>query len=165
MDKTQIAKRIVLLVIAISFLGLFFAQVEIQIEGKDGWAKSLPTWRIEEHPLLDIFWGGRAMTGYHAWVFSFMFLIFHFPHILLGKFFLSLELRILGSIMLFWIIEDFLWFVLNPHWGLGKFSAEHISWHKHWAMGIPVDYLTFSIVGLVLIYFSFCLLNQPKGLK
>jgi len=56
--------------------GVLFAEVEIQIEGAAGWASSL---RLEDrdHWLLDLFWGGRPMTGYHAWVFSFMFLAFH----------------------------------------------------------------------------------------
>ncbi|WP_407669535.1 hypothetical protein [Paraburkholderia heleia] len=40
---------------------------------------NLPTWRIEHHWLLDIFWGSRPMTGYHAWVFPFMALFFHLP--------------------------------------------------------------------------------------
>ena len=68
-----------LLVLWVAVLGFFFAMVEIQIEGPAGWAASLPTWRIESHWLLDIFWGGRPMTGYHAWVFSFMALVFHLP--------------------------------------------------------------------------------------
>lgn len=66
----------VLYVLVLAFL---FANVEIQIEGRGGWAANLPTWRIEHHWLLDLFLGGRAMTGYHAWVFSFVFLVFHFP--------------------------------------------------------------------------------------
>jgi len=54
----------------VALMAFFFAKVEIQIEGAAGWASALPTWRIESHWLLDIFWGGRPMTGYHAWVFS-----------------------------------------------------------------------------------------------
>lgn len=38
-----------LLLLWIGVLGLFFAMVEIQIEGAAGWAASLPTWRIENH--------------------------------------------------------------------------------------------------------------------
>lgn len=60
-------------------LAFFLAQVEIQIEGSAGWAAGLPTWRIEDHWMLDLFWGGRAMTGYHAWMFPFIALFFHFP--------------------------------------------------------------------------------------
>ena len=63
----------------VGIMALFLAQVEIQIEGGAGWATSLPTWRIEQHWLLDIFWGGRAMTGYHAWMFPFIAMVFHLP--------------------------------------------------------------------------------------
>ncbi len=55
---------------SILILGFFFAKLEIAIEGDAGWAENLPTWRIEGHWLLDLFWGGRVMTGYHAWAFS-----------------------------------------------------------------------------------------------
>lgn len=144
-----------LLVLYIALLGLFFAMTEIQIEGADGWACALPTWRIEKHWLLDIFWGGRAMTGYHAWVFSFMFLAFHLPQVVNGRFFPALELRCLGSLMLFWIIEDFLWFVMNPCYGLAKFGPQHVPWHKHWLMGVPTDYLVFAGIGISLIIASF----------
>jgi hypothetical protein len=61
--------RIMLTVGWVALLALFFAQTEIQIEGAAGWAAALPTWRIEHHWLLDLFWGGRPMTGYHAWCF------------------------------------------------------------------------------------------------
>ena len=72
-------RRTLALVAWVLLLGFFFANVEIQIEGSAGWAANLPTWRIEKHWLLDLFWGGRAMTGYHAWVFPFVALFFHLP--------------------------------------------------------------------------------------
>ena len=53
-------------------LSFFFAQLAIQVEGAAGWAANLPTWRIAQDWLLDLFWGGRPMTGYHAWVFPFI---------------------------------------------------------------------------------------------
>lgn len=139
----------------VALLGLFFAMTEIQIEGAGGWAASLPTWRIERHWLLDIFWGGRPMTGYHAWVFPFMFLVFHLPHAINGAFSWRLEARCLGSLMIFWIIEDFLWFILNPHFGPARFAPQFIPWHKHWLLGMPTDYPLFSVVGISLIMASF----------
>lgn len=136
-------------------LGFVFAKVEVQIEGKDGWAAGLPTWRIERHPLLDLFWGGRPMTGYHAWVFLFMALVFHTPVFILGHTSLALEARILGSLALFWIVEDFLWFVTNPHFGLKRFHRAGIPWHKQWLGPVPLDYLTFGGTGLALIAYSY----------
>ncbi len=149
-----------LLVTAIAICAFWFANVEIQIEGGAGWAASLPvTFRIEEHWLLDIFWGGRPMTGYHAWVFSFMALVFHFPLVFSGTWSKRLESRVLGSLCLFWIIEDWTWFILNPEFGWSKLTPEHVWWHKQWLLGLPMDYWTFSAVGLALLWWSW---TKPK---
>jgi hypothetical protein len=143
------------LIIFVSILALFFAQVEIQIEGAAGWAANLPTWRIEHHWLLDIFWGGRPMTGYHAWVFPFMLLIFHLPAVLFSQWSWRLEARILGCVALFWIIEDALWFLLNPAFGMAKFNPANVPWHIHWWGFMPTDYWTFGGVGLALVFVSY----------
>lgn len=153
--------RIALTVGWVVLLGFFFAQTEIQIEGAGGWAVNLPTWRIEEHWLLDIFWGGRPMTGYHAWVFPFIALFFHFPFFFMQQWSLRTEARALACIMLFWLVEDFLWFVLNPAFGLGQFSPAHIPWHKHWIWFAPTDYWVFFVSAGVLFWFSY----QQEPLK
>src|SRR3569832_2499513 len=90
----------------VAMLALFFAQTEIQIEGAAGWAANLPTWRIEHHWLHDLFWGGRPMTGYHARMYSFISLFFHFPVFLNGIWSLQLECRILACIMFFWLLVN-----------------------------------------------------------
>ena len=144
-----------LLLAWVALLSFFFAQVEIQIEGPAGWASGLPTWRIESHWLLDLFWGGRPMTGYHAWVFPFIAMVFHLPIFLRGRWSWRMEARILAMIMLFWIIEDALWFVLNPAFGWSKFSAGNVPWHKHWWMGVPVDYWISTVIGIGLFVWSY----------
>jgi hypothetical protein len=135
-------------------LACFFAQTEIQIEGGAGWAANLPTWRIEKHWLLDLFWGGRAMTGYHAWIFPFITLFFHFPLFFIGRWSWRVECRILACIMLFWVAEDFLWFLLNPAYGLARFYAAAVPWHKHWLWAAPVDYWFFGSLLVVLLWLS-----------
>jgi len=147
--------HVALLLLGVGLLGFFFAMVEIQIEGPAGWAASLPTWRIESHWLLDVFWGGRPMTGYHAWVFSFMALAFHLPVLVNGLWSIKLEARIIGCVMLFWVIEDFLWFAFNPAFGLAKFEPQLVLWHKSWLGAVPTDYVTFGIGALLLIAYSF----------
>lgn len=136
-------------------LAYFFAQAEIHIEGGAGWAANLPTWRIEKHWLLDIFWGGRAMTGYHAWVFPFIGIFFHFPFFFMAQWSLLLEARVIASIMLFWIMEDFLWFIINPAFGWKRFHPEHATWHKKWACGAPVDYWIFLAISALLFAYSY----------
>ncbi|MET0858693.1 MAG: hypothetical protein ABWY27_18255 [Telluria sp.] len=136
-------------------LAYFFAKTEIHIEGDAGWAANLPTWRIERHWLLDIFWGGRAMTGYHAWVFPFIALVFHFPVFFLAQWSWQLEARIIASLMLFWVAEDFLWFIINPAFGWKRCRPELVRWHKHWVFGAPVDYWIFSGIGATLFWYSY----------
>ncbi len=147
--------HMVMLFCAITTLAFFFAMTEIQIEGPHGWAGKLPTWKIESHPLLDLFWGGRPMTGYHAWVFAFMLLAFHLPHVMHGRVTFLLEVRSIGSIMFFWIMEDMFWFFMNPAFGLSRLRPEYVPWHKHWFLGVPADYVTFGLAGIVLILVSF----------
>lgn len=139
----------------VALLSFFFAQVEIQIEGPGGWAAALPTWRIENHWLLDLFWGGRPMTGYHAWVFPFIAMVFHLPVFVHFRWSWRLEARIISMIMLFWVMEDVLWFILNPAFGWNKFSAGHVPWHKYWWAGLPADYWISTVIGLVLFARSY----------
>jgi hypothetical protein len=139
----------------VTLLGYIFAQAEVHIEGEAGWAANLPTWRIEEHWLLDVFWGGRAMTGYHAWVFPFIAVFFHFPLFFFGEWTWQLEARVIASIMWFWIVEDFLWFILNPAFGWKRFNKDAAAWHKNWIAGAPVEYWIFSVVSAVLFWYSY----------
>ena len=141
----------VLYVLVLAFL---FANLEIQIEGGGGWAANLPTWRIEHHWLLDLFLGGRAMTGYHAWVFSFVFLVFHFPMVTQWRFSMRDECQALAYLMVFWIVEDFLWFVLNPAFGIERFNPQDASWHKHWLWHAPLEYWIFLPVAVLIFGFS-----------
>lgn len=147
--------QFVMPILAVLVLSWLFALAEIHIEGDAGWAANLPTWRIEKHWLLDIFWGGRAMTGYHLWIFSFVGFCFHFPLFFIAQWSLQLEGRIAACVMFFWILEDFLWFVINPAFGLKRFNQQHISWHKRWVLGAPVDYWLFGVVGGLLYCYSF----------
>ena len=150
------AAYIISLIAALFALAYVFAKVEIQIEGADGgWAANLPTWRIEKHWMLDVFFGGRPLTGYHAWILTFILLMFHFPLLLLWQWSWQLEARVMGSFILFWIVEDFLWFLLNPGWGWKRFCQHEIRWHKHWVMGLPTDYWTFATVSILLLVLSF----------
>lgn len=147
-------ERLVVIILFTCLLSFFFAKVEINIEGAAGWATALPTWRIEQHWLLELFWGGRPMTGYHAWIFSFVALMFHFPLCFLASWSWTIEARILACIILFWIVEDFLWFLMNPAFGLARFTRDYIPWHKHWFWFAPTDYWTFLAVSFSLFWYS-----------
>lgn len=135
-------------------LAYFLANVEIQIEGASGWAMNLPTWRIAPNWWLDLLWGGREMTGYHAWMFPCIALFFHFPLVLLGHWSWRLEARLLGCILTFWIAEDFFWFALNPAFGWTRFSPANVPWHIHWWGPAPTDYWVFLSIAAALLALS-----------
>ena len=113
-------------------LALFFAQVEIQIEGAAGWAAQpadladraalaarpvLGRARPHRLPRLGVLVHGAGVSPAGG--------------VRRQRWSSRIELRILGALALFWIIEDWLWFVMNPAFGLVRF-APHVPWHKHW---------------------------------
>ena len=142
------------LLAGIVLLAFLFAKLEIQIEGPHGWAAGLPTWRLPKTSPWRRLFGGREVTGYHVYAFAFMAAVFHLPLLYLQTPGLRIEARILASLGLFWTLEDFLWFALNPAFGLRRFRREHVPWHPHWFCGIPVDYLAMLAAGALLYAFS-----------
>jgi hypothetical protein len=151
-----------LLFVLVLLMARYFAEVEIQIEGADGWAHDLPTWRIERGWALDWFWGGRALTGYHSWVFAFMGLAFHLPLVFHGRWSWKLEARTLGCLAIFWVAEDVIWFLANPDWGWQRFDPAHIPWHHHWWLGLPSDYWILGVAGLLAFVWSFRGVADPE---
>lgn len=133
-----------------------FALLEIQIEGPHGWAVTLPTWRIENR-WTRMFYSSKPLTGYHLYVQLFTLLAVHLPMALgTAPFSWRMEARVLSFLVFFWVIEDFLWFLLNPAFGLKRFRAEHIWWHAPtWWWIMPRDYWIFVPVGFVLYWLSF----------
>jgi len=54
------------------FLAAVFAAIEIEIEGKHGWAEKTSTWfRTQGVPakLYGLLMGGKPLTGYHMFMF------------------------------------------------------------------------------------------------
>ncbi len=122
-----------------------FAVVEIQIEGPHGWAQKLPAWR--PHPqhwlsrLTKRVFHGKEFTGYHASVFLFLLLVFHFPFVWSGTWSVFSELELLAVFAVFVVVWDFLWFVLNPYYSLRNFNPQNVWWHKRWIGRVPVEYV------------------------
>ncbi|HYE99832.1 MAG TPA: hypothetical protein VEJ18_13020 [Planctomycetota bacterium] len=118
------------------FIAMALALLEIQIEGKHGWAEKLPTWRWT--PRLAQ-WFGRPVTGYHLYLQLFMLLLLHLPHMYAG-FTWEREVELLSLYFLLSVFWDFLWFALNPHYGLGRFNRACVWWFRGWWCGVPADY-------------------------
>lgn len=147
--------QVLLFIIFLSVLSFIFAKVEIAIEGSEGWAKNFPTWKLpREHWVSQIFFGGRPATGYHFWVILFVLIFLHITFIF-NPFSLFIELKLLSFFVLFWVLEDFLWFVLNPAFGIRKFKKENIWWHaNNWFVFAPREYFIFIPIGIILYKLS-----------
>ncbi len=125
-------------------VGLVLAHLEIQIEGKDGWAAKLPTWRW--HPA----WMARPITGYLVCMTIFLLLVLHLP-ILYTGFTAALEGEVLAFFFLLTVFWDFQWFVWNPHFGVRGFRRGNVWWYRTWWGPLPADYF-FGLAISVAVY-------------
>lgn len=116
---------------------LALALLEIQIEGPNGWAAALPTWRWKPR------WLCRPVTGYHVYLLSFILLGVHLPQLYMG-FSWTREAELMSLFFLLAVGWDFLWFAHNPHFGLARFKPACVWWFGRWWCGVPCDY----VVGL-----------------
>ncbi len=128
-----------------------FAKVEIAIEGKHGWGEKLPTWRLPTTNWASIiFFSGKPATGYHIWMETFVLSILHTAYIFVEPS-LHIELQILAFFFFFSVLEDFLWFALNPAFGVKSFRKEKIWWHRNnWWIVAPRDYFLLGAMGIIL---------------
>lgn len=137
----------------IFLIAFFIAKLEIQIEGKDGWAKSLPTWKVK-NKLTNLINGDYPFTGYHFWAFFTMITFIHLPFFVGMPLSLQTELKLLSILFLTTVLEDFLWFVLNPNFGIRKFNSKFVGWHK-WMGPLPTLYYLLILGAIVLNTLSY----------
>jgi hypothetical protein len=123
---------------------LLFALVEIEIEGAHGWAEKLPTWyRVTPWyaRLFAVVLSGKPLTGYHLTMLPISLLSFHLGLAFGLPWSWALEARLLAAYMVFNVVWDFLWFVLNPHFGWRRFHKGGVWWHDRlWLGRFPIDY-------------------------
>ncbi len=140
------------------------AAVEIEIEGKYGWAEKLPTW-YRATGFLGKLNGGKPLTGYHVFFNAFIVAMFHSCFFLGLEWSLEAELCLVAKYSALVVFWDFLWFVLNPSYGIKNYKRKNIWWFakNHWLFGIfPVDYLFGLCFSLVFAYFGDELEQQLK---
>jgi hypothetical protein len=138
---------------------LLFALVEIEIEGPDGWAEKLPTWyrvRPGYARALAALLSGKPLTGYHLTMLPLSLVSFHLGFAFGWAWSPALEARLLAGYLVFNVVWDFLWFLLNPPFGWARFRRGNVDiwWHgRVWLGRFPIDYwngvaLSFIIAGL-----------------
>lgn len=135
-------------------LAFMVARLEIQIEGKEGWAKHLPTYRFKNW-FSRFFLGEYEMTGYHVWLNSTLITFAHFPFFAGIPWTAAMEFKILGVFFIAAVLEDLFWFIMNPEFGIRKFQKQYVPWFR-WFGFLPVLHIVYlSIAGL------FILLSRP----
>ena len=142
-------------VLTVSLTAALLALTEIQIEGPNGWAEKLPTWRISNR-WTRLFMSGKPLTGYHLYLNCFVLAVLHIPFGLsLVPWSIKTESIVVSFLILLWTAEDFLWFVLNPAFRIRRFKREHIWWHAPaWWWIMPRDYWLGSLAGVVLYVYG-----------
>ena len=119
-----------------------YAAIEIEMEGKHGWAANLPTAK----KVLGDF------TLYHLYMMLFVAITIgaiFIPRMACSATPWQASIRFLFYLLLWFLVEDFLWFVLNPYFTLKRYSKDNISWHKRWiGKRVPI-HNALGVIGLV----------------
>jgi hypothetical protein len=120
-----------------------------------GWlGANLPAWR-KNNSFTKIFLGGRPLTGYHLSMVLTLIALLHLP-VFFAEWSWQLEARVVGFFITFLTLEDWLWFVINPAWGLRNFKkSERLWWHPSWFLGLPTYYWITFPLGILVILWGF----------
>jgi len=132
---------------------LLMACLEIEIEGRHGWAERLPTWYRTSGLAARVFSllaSGKPLTGYHLFLLPLTALTFHLPFVFGVPWTGAGELAIAAAWIAWLATWDVLWFVLNPAYGWHRFRRGNVWWHRRWIGRLPVDYLLAAVISLLL---------------
>lgn len=106
---------------------------------------------------------GRPLTGYHTYQFFIPFMMLHSHFVMFEHWSLSDELTAISLYMTVMALWDYLWFVLNPWYGIRNFSAKNVWWHakSKWLLNLPLDYYIAWIGSIGLAYLASHLSANP----
>jgi hypothetical protein len=125
-------------------IALWFALIEIEIEGAHGWALRLPTWFRTRGPAGRVYGaisGGKPLTGYHLFMATLPLVILHLPFGYGADWSAAAEVMVFATYMAFAIGWDYLWFILNPAYGLRGFRRGRVWWYTGpWIGPLPLEY-------------------------
>ena len=146
-------------VIFVFLTAVLLSKVEIEIENGEGYAAKLPvSWRIENRWLRSLVGG----TSYHLYMGLFLLVFLHSVVIIIDAWTLQAEFLILSFLAFVTVVEDFMWFVLNPAkdektgkrlYGLRNFKPECIPWFRgRWLWLAPNWYFWYVPVAILLYW-------------
>jgi len=136
-------------------LGILWALVMASAEGPIGWGGNGNIMKSNKwlFNCLKLFTFGRPLHPLPLFAIITFTISFAFPAIWNYSKDLPFSVLAWGELVayfaLFAIHEDFIWFLVNPHFGLKKFNKIDAAWHPRWFLGLPIDYwIGISVFGL-----------------
>ncbi len=127
---------------------------EAYIEGEGPWAAKQVGWEKEISPRFKI-------TAYHFWLYMMIFFFLTLPLASSRIDFSDTELlnrntRLAGVIIsgttIGLMLEDFLWFVINPKWDIRNWNSEYVYWYPWIGKGrwqVPVGYILLTLIAVI----------------
>lgn len=146
---------------------LLEAYREVAIEGPFGWSALTFTKRYSPNSLVGqlfrlITGSDKVATQYHLvsaglWFFMYFpgipFIMMHgaLTGIMGWKLIVNNIVMVLACLIATINAEDFLWFMIHPYYGPGRYNADYIPWIQNYSRGIQKAYITSTagITGLV----------------
>ena len=132
----------------VMFIFVAIAFWEAYVEGPHGWAKKQYGWTID-------LWI-RKLTAYHFWAWIIMIPLFLLLPLVIFGFNKSIFWFLVGSYFIGAVVEDFMWFVINPKFPLMNFNSKKVGWHKWIKIGkfeIPDFYIPYLLIGILIYVF------------
>ena len=139
------------LIILFYILGIFTAIAfwEAYIEGRGGWAANQVGWKIN----FKVGFLKRPLDGYHFWSWLVMIPAFLMLPFLMFGFDKHLFWLVVIGFLLGSVVEDFLWFVVNPDFPFRDFNPKKVWWHYWIGFGkfkVPEIYIIYPILALLI---------------
>jgi len=136
-------------------VALVLAFLEVQIEGKHGWAAKLPTWKPGETwyaRFYRVIMSGKELTGYHLGIFGLAALFLHYPFFIGTVWSWQNEAWVISIFLVFSAVWDYLWIIINPHYGvIHRRPKKDVWWHKKWIGPFPDDYYFATIFSILIL--------------
>ena len=142
----------ILIIVYVMLIYVSIAFWEAYVEGRNAWDKNKYGWKIN----FKTGFLSRPLTAYHFWCWLIMIPMFlMLPLVIYGwnrhLFWLLVSCWFLGA-----VLEDFLWFVVNPEVSIKEFNEKDCKWHYWIGFGkykVPEIYILWPIVVILIWIF------------
>ena len=123
---------------------------ESHVEGPNTWDKKKYGWKLKL--------GKYSLPAYHfwLWIVTFPILIVLLPQVIVG-FSWKFTAFLSGTYMFGSVLEDFIYYVVNPFFGLKKWNRRIVTyfpWFKVGRVCVPTNYIFGILFSALLIWLS-----------